>query len=133
MLVNYRDIAGGEVSYWNGVIYFWVADGVYTVKAASVKKYRCSNGPRQVMLDFLDTESDFHKVISKTFNSELDDYELIYRFISGSASCDCVRGSMIYGPTLDFPCNNGPNRFILRKMVIKGETNNCVLEYKRYK
>ncbi len=131
-MINYRNLAGGEVSYWNGIIYFWMPFGVYTVNASLVRKYVCDAEPRQVTLSFVDTETDFHKVVSRTFSSELDDFELIYRFISGSSSCDCVRGHMIYGPTQDFECNEEANRFVLRKLAIRGEDHNCVLTYKGY-
>lgn len=131
MMINYRNLAGGEVSYWNGIIYFWMADGVYTVKASTVQRHRCNCDSREITLSFIDTENNFKKCVSVPCKG-LDDFELIYRFISGSASCDCIRGEIIYGTDLQFPCNDGPNRFVLRKMAIKGEDSNCILQYKGY-
>lgn len=132
-MINYRNLAGGEVTYLDGIMYFWVRDGVYTVEARRVKKYKCQAESRRVVLDLVDTEPDYHKTATKSFNTELNDFELIYRFICGSAACDCVRGNLMYGPEQHYNCNEGANRFIVRKMAIKGETNNCVLEYKEYR
>ncbi len=133
MMINYRNLAGGEVSYWDGVIYFWMEDGVYTVDAKSIQRHKCGNSDKEVTLFLRDMKTGFTKEVAVPCKG-LDDFELIYRFISGAAACDCVRGGIVYGTTLKFSCNHSePNRFVLRKMVIRGESSKCALKYKGYK
>jgi hypothetical protein len=132
-MINYKSLTGGEVLYLEGVLYLWMPWGVYTLNAVDMKRHGQYSGPREVIVDLMDTENGMGKVLTLVYNDSYDDYELIYKFISGSASCDCIRGEMLYGPTLNYACNKGPNRFIIRKMAIKGEPTNCILTYKGYR
>ncbi len=133
MLINYKTLSGCEITYFNGKLHIWVPDGMYVLKAATLKPHGAYSGYREVLLYLYDTECDRTKIKKETYDPSFDDYEIIYRWIVGTASCDCVRGRKLYGPTLSFKCNRGPNRFILKKMVIKGEKSNCVISYKGYK
>lgn len=133
-MLNYKSLSGGEVLYWHGELYFWMASGVYSLKASNLKKHHQINNRRKVDLTILDTENGNESTISTVYPADFDDYEIIYRLISGTASCDCVRGQLLYGSTLEFICNKGPNRFVLKKMAIIGEDNSedLIMRFKAF-
>lgn len=132
-MLNYKTLTGGEVLYDNGMIYFWMPWGCYSVRASTIKRHRAYTGPRQVTFTFVDTTNHTKYNYTETYPEGFDDYEIIYRWISGSGACDCHRGKIVYGDNIVFPCNKGPNRFVLRKMAIKGEHLNCIIDYKEYR
>jgi hypothetical protein len=132
-MISYKTLTGGEVTYWHGNLLFWMSMGVYTLEAANMKRHGHYISQRYVVVKLYDKQTNHTRIITEEYPADFDDYEIIYRWISGTASCDCVRGEKLYGPTLDFECNRGPNRFIIKKLTIGGEPNNCVLTYKEFR
>lgn len=131
-MISYKSLAGVEIQHWQGYIYFWMPWGVYSLKADTLHRHGRYHGPREVQFWLHDLENGHIKQHTEIFGEALDDWEIINRFISGTGACDCVRGRMLYGPEQYFKCNNKDNRFVLQRMVIKGEALNCTLTYRGY-
>ena len=89
-------------------------------------------GIREVSLTIQDTQTGVIGKVKTTYPQDFDDHEIIYRLISGVASCDCVRGQILYGDKQPYECNNGLNRFVLKKMAIHGKPYDCVMTFRRY-
>jgi len=131
-MINYKALTGVEIQHWKGFIYFWMPWGVYSLDAATLHKHRQVSGPREVTFYFLDLFNGYTTVYSEMFDESFDDWEIINRFVSGTGACDCARGLMMYGREGLYSCNKKDNRFIMQKMVIKGERINCEVLYKGY-
>jgi hypothetical protein len=132
MMTNYKSTSGVEVQLYNGVVHFWMPDGVYTLRASTMRRHGQYTGRRTALLLFLDVETGVTATVTVEYAETFDDYEIIYRWLMGSGKCDCVRGKIFYGTEQVYRCNKGPNRFILQKMVIKGENLNCVVKYRGF-
>jgi len=135
-MISYKALSGVEIQHWNGHIYFWMPWGVYSVDCNTLHQHGKYHGAREVSFYLLDLCNGHKGIHIEIFPESFDDWEIITRFVSGTGACDCVRGKMLYGsrqiaiPT--FECNKKDNRFILQKMVIKGEKLNCTISYKGY-
>ncbi len=134
-MISYKALSGVEIQHWQGKIYFWMDWGVYSLVAETLHQHGKYRGPREVTFCLLDLNNGYVASHLETFPEAMDDWEIINRYISGTGACDCVRGRMVYGTDVangHFECNEKDNRFILQKMVIKGEKLNCVLTYRGY-
>ena len=131
-MLHYKALSGVEIQHWQGQTYLWTEHGVYSFRSASLHKHKHISRPRQVEFHLLDRETGKRGHCITSFAEDYDDWEIINRYTTGTGKCDCQRGRMIYGENHEFPCNLGDNRFILQKMVIKGEDLNCVVNYRGY-
>lgn len=131
-MINYKELSGTEIQYWQGDIYFWMPWGVYSLDANRLHQHRQVSEPREVQFWLLDLINGYTRSYIEMFDESFDDWEIINRFISGTGACDCVRGRMLYGREGIYSCNKKDNRFILQKMVIKGEHLNCTITYRGY-
>jgi hypothetical protein len=132
MMMNFKSTSGVEVQLYNGVIHFWMSEGVYSLRSSTLRRHGQYHGPRTVTLLMLDVETMQSKPLTIEYPESFDDYEIIYRWLMGTGNCDCIRGSLFYSPATKFRCNRGPNRFILQKMVIMGENLNCIVKYRGF-
>lgn len=132
MMICYKALTGVEIQHWKGMIYFWMPWGVYSLKADNLHRHGRYTGPREVSFWLLDLCNGYTTMYSIRFDDSFDDWEIINRYISGTGACDCIRGKMVYGQDVDYKCNKADNRFVLQKMVIKGDQLNCVVSYKGY-
>jgi hypothetical protein len=132
MMISYKALTGVEIQHWQGNIYFWMPWGVYSLSAEALHRHGRFHGRREVTFWLHDLENGYTSTYTESFPESFDDWELINRYISGTGSCDCERGRMIYGDEVRYSCNKRDNRFILQKMVIKGEKLNCIITYRGY-
>lgn len=136
MMISYKALSGVEIQHWQGHIYFWMPWGVYSVACDTLHCHGKYHGPRHVCFHLLDLYNGHKGTYDEIFPESFDDMEIINRFVTGTGACDCVRGKMLYSSHVlqipRFECNKRDNRFILQKMVIKGEKLNCILSYKGY-
>ena len=145
-MISYKALTGVEIQHWEGMIYFWMSWGVYSLQANTLHRHGKYTGNREVNFWLLDLCNGNTTMYTTRFDDSFDDWEIINRYISGTGACDCVRGHMMYGQDARYPCNRNKmtgsitdNRFIIQKMVIKGEPTssggaklNCVVSYKGY-
>lgn len=131
-MISYKALTGVEIQHWQGRIYFWMEWGVYSLKASTLHGHGEYQGPREVCFWLLDLVNGHVCMYTAIFDEECDDWEIINRYVSGTGACDCVRGQMLYGDKTHFECNKKDNRFIIQKMVIKGNALNCVVFYRGY-
>jgi hypothetical protein len=132
MILNYKTLTGCEVSYFEGSLDIYVPEGVYTLKVDTLHCHGAYTGSRHVTAEIIDSNAGFAQNVGLMYDDTFDDYEIINRWITGTASCDCTRGKLLYGETIKFKCNKGNNRFLLRKLTIKGEPKDCVIKFKAY-
>ena len=131
-MASHKLVPGAEITYWAGDLLFWTQEGVYTVIAETIKRHEKIKDSRLVIIHLYDTQACRYATYVEMYPAIFDDHEIIYRWLFGAGACDCVRGQLIYGPNSLFNCNNGPNRFIIRKLAIKGEDSKCVIDYKGF-
>jgi len=131
-MITYKALNGVEIQHWQGNIYFWMPWGVYSLKAETLHLHGKYQGFREVTFWLLDLGNGYSSTYTESFPEAMDDWEIINRYVSGTGACDCVRGRMLYGDEVAYHCNKKDNRFILQKMVIKGEKLNCIVNYKGY-
>lgn len=138
-MISYKALTGVEIQHWRGQIYFWMPWGVYSLAAETLHQHGKYTGLREVSFWLLDLCNGQTTHYTTRFDESFDDWEIINRYVSGTGACDCIRGHMMYSPEVQFDCNRNKktglitdNRFILQKMVIKGERMNCVVSYKGY-
>jgi len=127
---SYKALAGGEVLYWNGDVFFWTPQGVYSFTAAKMQRHGNFKGERVVELNVFDVETNQGCVVVEKYPEVFDDYEILHRWTFGSYSCDCERGKKVYGPS--WKCKCGTTRFVLRNMTIKGKYTNLDIKYKAF-
>ena len=132
MMLNYKSATGTEIQEYDGVVHFWMPSGVYTVRKHTMRKHGQYHGTRSVTVYMWDTARDVAAEITQEYPDTFDDYEIIHRWVVGSGKCDCVRGKTFYESKGHYECNKGSNRFILQKLVIKGENLNCIVKYRGY-
>jgi len=132
-MITYTSLANVDTQQWKGQTYLWTDYGVYSFRSASVHRHKNITRPRQVEFWLTDTITGKSNHCVTTFPTDYDDWEIINRYVSGTGKCDCVRGQMMYGEGRDFSCNKRDNRFVITKMVIKGDGLNCVVNYKGYR